>query len=582
MSPARRPAVQGQDPTRSTAPTRRCRRIRCSVGDIVRHVGDPIAFIVADDLEQARAGGGGDRGRLRAARRRRRHARRPLEHGRAAGLAASSAPTSPSTCARGDKAATDAAFAKAARVSRIEIVNNRLVANYMETRGIVAEYDAGDRPLHADHGHPGRPRHARRHRQGRAQDRPEARSASSRPTSAAASAPRLLLSRVSAGGDRGEAARPAGQMDRRAHRAFPRSTPMAATMSRSPRWRWTRTASSSPCASTSSPTWAPISRSSRRTFPRAALTMSTGVYDIPATSTRTAAASTPTPSPVDAYRGAGRPEAAYLVERLVDVCGRDTGLGPIEIRQRNFIRPQHDALPRRRAAASTTAASSPAISTGRSTSPTGRASPARAAAAKADGQGPRPRHRHLYRGLRLPRQRGGDGDAQRRRHGDAAHRHADQRPGPCHRLCPVHRRPSRPRLRQDRRSSRATPTRSPSGEGTGGSRSIPLGAVSVDRAAIKLAEQVKSLAGEQLEADVADLELADGAVRVVGTDRGDDACRARAGRQGQGDAHRLDDLRAAGADLSERQPHRRGRDRSRRPASPRSSATGSSTTSARR
>ena len=44
--------------------------------------------------------------------------------------------------------------------------------------------------------------------------------------------------------------------------------------------------------------------------------------------------------PVDAYRGAGRPEAAYLVERLVDQCGRDTGLGPIEIRRRNFIRPE--------------------------------------------------------------------------------------------------------------------------------------------------------------------------------------------------------------------------------------------------
>ena len=48
--------------------------------------------------------------------------------------------------------------------------------------------------------------------------------------------------------------------------------------------------------------------------------------------------------PVDAYRGAGRPEAAYLVERLVDVCGRDTGLGPIEIRRRNFIRPRAAAL----------------------------------------------------------------------------------------------------------------------------------------------------------------------------------------------------------------------------------------------
>ena len=39
----------------------------------------------------------------------------------------------------------------------------------METRGVVAEYDAAHRPLHADPGHPGRPRHARPHRQGHPQ-----------------------------------------------------------------------------------------------------------------------------------------------------------------------------------------------------------------------------------------------------------------------------------------------------------------------------------------------------------------------------------------------------------------------------
>ncbi len=43
--------------------------------------------------------------------------------------------------------------------------------------------------------------------------------------------------------------------------------------------------------------------------------------------------------PVDAYRGAGRPEAAYLLERMVDACARDMGLGPDEIRRRNFIQP---------------------------------------------------------------------------------------------------------------------------------------------------------------------------------------------------------------------------------------------------
>lgn len=42
-------------------------------------------------------------------------------------------------------------------------------------------------------------------------------------------------------------------------------------------------------------------------------------------------------APVDAYRGAGRPEAAYYIERLMDEAGRVTGLGPVEIRRLNFI-----------------------------------------------------------------------------------------------------------------------------------------------------------------------------------------------------------------------------------------------------
>ncbi|MDE2119465.1 MAG: xanthine dehydrogenase family protein molybdopterin-binding subunit [Betaproteobacteria bacterium] len=42
-------------------------------------------------------------------------------------------------------------------------------------------------------------------------------------------------------------------------------------------------------------------------------------------------------APVDAYRGAGRPEATYLVERLVSRCGWELGLGQDEIRRRNFI-----------------------------------------------------------------------------------------------------------------------------------------------------------------------------------------------------------------------------------------------------
>src|SRR5204862_2107750 len=44
--------------------------------------------------------------------------------------------------------------------------------------------------------------------------------------------------------------------------------------------------------------------------------------------------------PVDAYRGAGRPEAAYVIERLVDAAARKLGMTPDAIRRKNFISPK--------------------------------------------------------------------------------------------------------------------------------------------------------------------------------------------------------------------------------------------------
>ena len=43
--------------------------------------------------------------------------------------------------------------------------------------------------------------------------------------------------------------------------------------------------------------------------------------------------------PVDAYRGAGRPEATYQLERVIDKAAREMGIDPIEIRRRNFVKP---------------------------------------------------------------------------------------------------------------------------------------------------------------------------------------------------------------------------------------------------
>lgn len=64
----------------------------------------------------------------------------------------------------------------------------------------------------------------------------------------------------------------------------------------------------------------------------------TGPYDIPLAQARTTAVYT-NRAPTAPYRGAGRPEATYTLERAVDLAARATGLDPAEVRRRNFIPP---------------------------------------------------------------------------------------------------------------------------------------------------------------------------------------------------------------------------------------------------
>jgi carbon-monoxide dehydrogenase large subunit len=71
-------------------------------------------------------------------------------------------------------------------------------------------------------------------------------------------------------------------------------------------------------------------------IPQLGLYVLSGVYRIPAISLALKGVVTNT-VPVDAYRGAGRPEGIYLVERIVDIAARELGLTPDEIRRRNFI-----------------------------------------------------------------------------------------------------------------------------------------------------------------------------------------------------------------------------------------------------
>ena len=65
----------------------------------------------------------------------------------------------------------------------------------------------------------------------------------------------------------------------------------------------------------------------------------TGVYDIQTIDFHFKAVLTNT-APVAAYRGAGRPEAIYNIERLMDEAARQLGMDRLELRRRNFIRPE--------------------------------------------------------------------------------------------------------------------------------------------------------------------------------------------------------------------------------------------------
>src|SRR5436305_3637730 len=72
------------------------------------------------------------------------------------------------------------------------------------------------------------------------------------------------------------------------------------------------------------------------------LMMGVGVYKVAHVDLQSTCVFTNTTS-VAAYRGAGRPEAAYYLERLMDVIAAEVGRPPEEVRRRNFIPP--DAFP---------------------------------------------------------------------------------------------------------------------------------------------------------------------------------------------------------------------------------------------
>jgi carbon-monoxide dehydrogenase large subunit len=479
----------------------------------VRHVGDAIAFVVADMLDQARDAAEAIEIEWE-----------PLPHviGAEAAFAADAAlvwPDRPGNIAFevtfGDARQNDAVFAKAAHVVGLKLVNQRLVTNYMDTRGVVAQYDKTRDHYTLTLGSQGS--HAIRDIIGGSVlgIAPEkmrvitpdvgggfgTKLFAYREYALAAFAAKLTGKPVTWIADRSEhflgdthgrdnitTARLALDGD---GRFFALEVDTIADMG----------------AYLS--TYAPY-------IPYIGAGMLPGVYDIPTCFIRVRAAYTNT-VPVDAYRGAGRPEASYVIERLVDAAARATGIAPDVMRRRNFIRPEQ--MPYKTATGKVYDTGDFDGQMSRALKLAGYAG----FAARADET----KNRGLLRGIGIAtyiEACGGNGPdtatLSLAKDGTIHVRVGTQTTGQGHdtaysQIVADHLSlpPDRVRMLQGDTAQIAT------GTGTGGSSSIPAGGNSVAMAAAKLADQLKNVASHALEADPKDLEFADGSIRVAGTDR---------------------------------------------------------------
>ncbi len=300
----------------------------------VRHVGDPVAFVVADTAAQAR-----DAAELIE-----------VDYDELPATVDTEAATQPGApqlfdhipnniafdWESGDKAAVDAAFAAAAKKVDVRIVNNRIVVNSMEVRPVVAEYEA-------------------------ATDRSVLWSSTQGPhvfqTLLAEKVlnldPAKLRCRTTdVGGGFGMKIflYPEQALCTWASRKLKRSVRYSPERSDA----FTTDAQGRDNISYAEAavdadgviqglrvtTYAALggylSHMGAFIPTNAGTHMLSGVYKIPAVYVNVKGVLNNT-TPTDAYRGAGRPEAAYLIERVIDVVGHEMGLTPDEVRRRNYI-----------------------------------------------------------------------------------------------------------------------------------------------------------------------------------------------------------------------------------------------------
>ena len=244
--------------------------------------------------------------------------------------------------------------------------------------------------------------------------------------------------------------------------------------------------------------------------------MHSGVYAIPAIHVGVKGVFTNT-VPVDAYRGAGRPEAAYAIERLVDYAARQLGVPPQELRRRNFIKPE--AMPYRTALGLTYDSGEFARNMDQALAAADFAGfPARRAEARTRG-----RYRGLGHAVYIE-QSGFPPDEFAELRFDPSGAltvlMGTQSSGQGHQTAYTQLAAERLGVAPDKIRVLQGDTAAISfGRGTGGSRSIPVGGAALTQAADKLIAKGRRIAAHLFEAAEADVEFADGEFAVAGTDR---------------------------------------------------------------
>jgi carbon-monoxide dehydrogenase large subunit len=302
----------------------------------VRHVGDPVAVVIAETKQQARDAAEGMAvdyevlpSVITTAQATKSGAPQIWEQAKG------------NICydwGLGDKAATDAAFAKAHKVAKIDLVNNRLIPNAMEPRAAIGDFDraTGDYTLYTTSQNP----HVIRLLMGAfVLSLPESKLRVVAPDVGGG-----FGSKIYHYAEEAIVTWAAGQLQRPVKWTAERSesfmsdahgrdhvTHAELAMDKDGKFLGLR-------VSTLANMGAYLSTFSTCVPTYLYGTLLAGVYTTPAIWCNVKAVFTNT-VPVDAYRGAGRPEATFLLERIVDVAAREMKMDPAEIRRRNFIQP---------------------------------------------------------------------------------------------------------------------------------------------------------------------------------------------------------------------------------------------------